>query len=144
VECVSKKQVREEISQVQIEFLSRQLYTNLEKIKDYNKKCDLLTPYGIGDILRFNKIAEEPNQINFGMASIFGMVLGFNKLTIKAHSPQYNKDLLDILITREISERKSVQDLGRVENKQPTQKIPPARIMGIIHGDFKSGDIIVY
>ncbi|MFT4803275.1 MAG: hypothetical protein ACI9YE_000467 [Psychroserpens sp.] len=112
VQCFQKLRIKKEITKQDITFLTKQFYTNSEKLADYTAKCQLLKPYSLSDILESSPIAgEDKDQQDFTVASIGGMALGFNQLSVSAHSMdtyihnikllihyelKYNQDILEI------------------------------------------------
>lgn len=151
--CFSKGEIREDVSDEMILVVTQELLSNSAKILDYTLKCNLAEPYFINGILSENKIGENQIQENITIAGITGSVLGFQKMTIKAHRfPEYKKNI-EILIKREldydIDFMEAPQDiLINTDKNLPKKPIPVTeeyvmnKLMESIQEDIDKGIIL--
>ena len=101
-----------------IEELIKQKFTYDEKIKQ-------LSVLGIEDILRLNKVGEDPQQQNIGLSGMFGMVYESSMNAGYYHGTDYYRMLLDKAIQLEANNRKDINQPIGVDsqlNKNTQQK----------------------
>jgi hypothetical protein len=143
-ECLNNVEVKEEITQEQITFLTRELQKDTSKLLSYAEKCDLLKPYGISEILKMNPIGDDLDEENFSIACMFGVSLGSCKVGVKAHKLDYYHELLDKLIARQIDEKKPIFEvIDKVQFYEPRKDLFK-NVEGIIEGDFQNGEFITF
>jgi hypothetical protein len=68
--CLNSVNIKDDITEEQMNFVIKQLQTNIEKLNDYNDKCDLLSPFGLSEILKLNKLTDDVDDTNFSLSCI--------------------------------------------------------------------------
>ena len=111
------------------------LNEKLSKLDNYNDKCDVLEPLGVSNILKNSPIGETPEQENITIASIGGAILGFNKISVEAHSLLKYRENITKLISQEIQTRKPID----MEDKEIifADKVEPVSTEEIIEKLFQ-------
>ena len=142
--CLEEVEVKEEITQEQINFLTKELQKDISNLSTYSEKCNLLKPFGISEILKLNPIGDDLEEENFSLSCMAGSTLSSCKVSLKSHTLKYYHEQLDKLISRQINEKKPIFEvIDKVdfyENKTDLFK----NVLGMIEGDFESGDIIKF
>jgi hypothetical protein len=143
-ECLDKVEVKEEITQEQITFLTRELQKDTSKLLSYAEKCDLLKPYGISEILKMNPIGDDLDEENFSLACMFGVSLGSCKVGGESHKLEYYHEQLDKLIARQLVDKKPIFEvIDKVQFYEPRKDLFK-NVEGMIVGDFQNGEFITY
>ncbi len=91
----------------------------------YDEKIKEFSILGIEDILRFNKIGEDPRQENIGLSAIFGMIFNASMNGAYFHGTKYYRELLDKAIQLEANNKKDINQpigLDSELNKNTQQK----------------------
>lgn len=145
----------EETDEEKVVAYTKDLMEKCNELKSYGDKCDLLAPMSLTDLLKKSPIGETNEQENLTIAGVGGALLGFNKITIEAHSfPKYNENL-NHLISKQRVERDTLEqvladdvDLIEQENYYNTSLVPVTpstildRLFNEIEGDILSGKIV--
>jgi hypothetical protein len=114
--CLNSVNIKDDITEEQMNFVIKQLQTNIEKLNDYNDKCDLLSPFGLSEILKLNKLTDDVDDTNFSLSCIMGCSVKMNKITKEAHSTTYYHEKIDELINRQVVSGKSIFDTVQNED----------------------------
>jgi len=142
--CLEDVEVKEEITQEQLTFLTKELQKDTSKLLSYAEKCDLVKPWGISEILKMNPIGDDIDEENFTIECIAGCSIASNKLTSKAHKLEYYHEQLDKLIARQIVEKKPIFEvIDKIDFYERRTDIFK-NVLGMIQGDFESGSIIEF
>jgi hypothetical protein len=99
--------IKDDITEEQMNFVIKQLQTNIEKLNEYNLKCDLLSPFGLSEILKLNKLTDDVDDTNFSLSCIMGCSIKMNKITKEAHATTYYHEKIDELINRQVDSGKA-------------------------------------
>ena len=142
--CLEDVEVKEEITQEQLTFLTKELQKDTSKLLSYAEKCDLVKPWGISEILKMNPIGDDIDEENFTIECIAGCSIASNKLTSKAHKLEYYHEQLDKLIARQIVEKKPIFEvIDKIDFYERRTDIFK-NVLGMIEGNFESGSIIKF
>jgi hypothetical protein len=159
-QCYSNVGVRENVSDEMLMLYARELMSNSEKLLDYGLKCDLLEPLTLSDMMKANNIGENEAQENVTIASFGGTLLGFNKMSVKAHLfPDY-RDNLNLRVDREVLDKTPFLEDFKYESSLPKEVTPQSveidlmesiqkdidsgKILGITTSDFESGNLFIF
>lgn len=144
--CITKLEIRKNINQNQIRFLTKQLEEQAEGLLTWSEKCSLLDGLGFEEIIRRKPLGESQEGQNFNIASLGGIILGFNKQSFKAHSfPAYYFSLNE-LVKREVYTGEDILTPPKIREDETLREkeIDFDNIVGIFEGDFRSGEFIEY
>ncbi len=159
-QCYSNIGVRENVSDEMLMLYTRELMSNSEKLLDYGLKCNLLEPLTLSDMMKANNIGENPLQEDVAISSIGGALLGFNKMSVKAHLfPDY-RDNLNLRVDREVLDKTPFLEDYKYESSLPKEVTPQSveidlmesiqkdidngKILGITTSDFESGNLFIF
>jgi len=142
--CLENVEVKEEITQEQLTFLTSELQKDTSKLLSYAEKCNLVKAFGIADILKMNPIGDDIDEQNFTIDCIAGCSIASNKITSKAHKLEYYHELLDKLIARQIDEKKPIFEVIDKVNFYKTSPDLFKNVIGMVDGDFTDGQIIQF
>jgi hypothetical protein len=143
-ECLNQVEVKEEITQEQITFLTRELQKDTSNLLSYAEKCDLLKPYGISEILKMNPIGDDLEEENFSIACMFGVSLGSCKVGVDSHRLKHYHMLLDKLIARQIDEKKPIFEVIDKVNFYERKTNLFDGVIGMVEGDFENGSVVTF
>jgi hypothetical protein len=143
-ECLDKVEVKEEITQEQLTYLTMELQKDTSKLLSYAEKCDLVKPWGISEILKMNPIGDDLDEENFTIECIAGCSIASNKLTSKAHKLEYYHELLDKLIARQIDEKKPIFEVIDKVNFYERRTNLFDGVIGMTEGDFENGSVVIF
>jgi hypothetical protein len=143
-ECLNQVEVKEEITQEQITFLTRELQKDTSNLLSYAEKCDLLKPYGISEILKMNPIGDDLDETNFSIACMFGVSLGSCKVGVESHRLKHYHMLLDKLIARQIDEKKPIFEVIDKVNFYERKTNLFDGVIGMVEGDFENGSVVTF
>ncbi len=143
-ECLDKVEVKEEITQDQLTYLTRELQKDTSKLLSYAEKCDLVKPWGIAEILKNNPIGDDIDEENFTIECIAGCSIASNKLTRKAHKLEYYHELLDKLIERQIDEKKPIFEVIDKVNFYERRTNLFDGVIGMTEGNFENGSVVIF
>ncbi len=143
-DCLEKVEVKEEITQEQLTYLTRELQKDTSKLLSYAEKCDLVKPWGIAEILKMNPIGDDIDEENFTIECIAGCSIASNKLTSKAHKLDYYHELLDKLIARQIDEKKPIFEVIDKVNFYERKTNLFDGVIGMTEGDFVNGSVVIF
>jgi len=143
-ECLNQVEVKEEITQEQITFLTRELQKDTSNLLSYAEKCDLLKPYGISEILKMNPIGDDLDEENFSLACMFGVSLGSCKVGVDSHRLKHYHKLLDKLIARQIDEKKPIFEVIDKVNFYERKTNLFDGVIGMVEGDFENGSVVTF
>jgi len=150
-ECYKKVGVKEDVSDEMIKAQTTKILFDSQKILDYSLKCDLAKPLGIDEILKQNDIFDGDTQRDIGISGIFGSLMKYNKLGVKAHDLNMYRENANKLEKRQFDTGKSfLDDLSEteVEYPLPTKPIPITtskvyvNLMNRIMDDINKGKLI--
>ena len=142
--CLENVEVKEEITQDQLTFLTKELQKDTSKLLSYAEKCDLVKPWGISEILKMNPIGDDVDEQNFTIDCIAGCSIASNKLTSKAHKLEYYHEQLDKLIARQIDDKKPIFEvIDKIDFYERRTNLFDG-VIGMIEGDFENGSIIEF
>lgn len=142
--CLEQVEVKGEITQEQLTFLTSELSKDTSKLLSYAEKCDLVKPWGIAEMLKNNPIGDDIDEKNFTVDCIAGCSIASNKVTSKAHTLDYYHEQLDKLIARQIDEKKPIFEvIDKVQFYEPRKDLFK-NVEGIIEGDFQNGEFITF
>jgi hypothetical protein len=142
--CLENVEVKEEITQEQLTFLTKELQKDTSKLLSYAEKCDLVKPWGISEILKMNPIGDDVDEQNFTIDCIAGCSIASNKLTSKAHKLEYYHEQLDKLIARQIDDKKPIFEvIDKIDFYERRTNLFDG-VIGMIEGDFENGSIIEF
>ena len=143
-ECLDNVEVKEEITQDQLTYLTMELQKDTSKLLSYAEKCDLVKPWGIDEILKNNPIGDDVDEENFTIECIAGCSIASNKLTSKAHKLEYYHQLLDKLIARQIDEKKPIFEVIDKVNFYERRTNLFDGVVGMTTGDFENGSVVIF
>ena len=143
-ECLDKVEVKEEITQEQLTYLTMELQKDTSKLLSYAEKCDLVKSWGISEILKMNPIGDDLEEENFTIECIAGCSISSNKLTSKAHKLEYYHELLDKLIARQIDEKKPIFEVIDKVNFYERRTNLFDGVIGMTEGDFENGSVVIF
>ncbi len=143
-ECLDKVEVKEEITQEQLTYLTMELQKDTSKLLSYAEKCDLVKTWGISEILKNNPIGDDVDEENFTIECIAGCSIASNKLTSKAHTLEYYHQLLDKLIARQIDEKKPIFEVIDKVNFYERRINLFDGVVGMTTGDFENGSVVIF
>ena len=142
--CLEDVEVKDEITQDQLTFLTKELQKDTSKLLSYAEKCDLVKPWGISEILKMNPIGDDLDEENFTIDCIAGCSIASNKLTSKAHKLEYYHEQLDKLIARQIDKKKPIFEvIDKIDFYERRTNLFDG-VIGMIEGDFENGSIIKF
>ena len=121
ITCASNIEIKSSLTNDMIIHLEKELRNNIEKLSSWTDKCKLLSPYRISEILENTEIGEDEEQKNFTISSIFGAALGFNKLSVEAHSRAFYKTNLLKRISEQIDTNEDILNPSEPEIKTNTE-----------------------
>ncbi len=148
--CLNTVNIKDGITEEQMNFIIKQFQTNIEKLNEYNDKCQLLKPYGLSEILKLNKLTDDVEDENFTLSSIFGTSIKMNKMTKEAHATTYYHEKIDELINRQVDTGKPIFDTvsnedGLFENpKEINTDVLFKNVEGLFIGNFEDGNLIEF
>ncbi len=114
---------REVIDKYNLEQIYASQAETQKKIKDalgISAKVDCLDGLGIKDILDAFDFGEDETEANYGLSTIYGFVMGQNKITGKAHKLITYRENLDKELSKEAEEKVDILS-GRRERPKSTQ-----------------------
>lgn len=142
--CLEEVEVKEDITEQQLTFLTNELQKDTSKLLSYAEKCDLVKPWGIAEILKMNPLSDDVDEQNFTVDCIAGCSISSNKVTIKAHKLDYYHSLLDDLIARQINDKKPIFEvIDKVDFYERKINLFD-NVIGMTMGDFENGDIVSF
>ena len=142
--CLESVEVREEITEEQLNFLTTELQKDTSKLLSYAEKCNLVSAWGISDILKMNPIGDNVDEENFTIDCIAGCSIASNKITSKAHKLEYYHELLDKLIARQIDKKKPIFEVIDKVNFYKNGNDMFDNVIGMIEEDFTDGSVIEF
>ena len=148
--CLNAVNIKDDVTEEQMNFIIKELQTNIEKLNDYNDKCDLLSPFGLSEILKLNPIGDNVDDTNFSLSCIAGCSIKMNKITKEAHATTYYHEKIDELINRQIYTGKTIFETvenedGLFENvKEIDTNLFFKNVEGLYLGEFQSGEFIQF
>ena len=119
------------------------------------EKCEIVTPYGIAELLENNSKQDNLDDVNFKLASLSTITTTRNKLNSDFHRLKKYQELLDNLINKQadlqeplfdiIKERSYIDQglssidpgLSSIDNIQP-------KVIGIYNGEFNNNELISF
>ena len=126
VKCIPYQKQLESINPIE---LSRFVYNEVSKLKDYNDKCNVLKPLLLDEYFKLAKISEDESIQNYYLSTLTGTFMSYvisNKLNnFDAFGPhslgQYNNNLF-LLINKEVDLQQSFFRLNSdiIHNKHHT------------------------
>ena len=148
--CLDSVNIKNDVTEEQMNFIIKELQTNIEKLNDYNEKCNLLSPFGLSEILKLNKITDDVDDTNFSLSCIAGCSIKMNKVTKLAHATTYYHEKINELINRQIETGKPI--FQTVENEDKLFENPREintdvlfkNVEGLYLGQFENGELIEY
>lgn len=142
--CIEEVEVKEDITEQQLTFLTNELQKDTSKLLSYAEKCDLVKPWGIAEILKMNPLSDDVDEQNFTIDCIAGCSISSNKVSIKAHKLEYYHSLLDDLIARQINDKKPIFEvIDKVDFYERKINLFD-NVIGMTMGDFENGDIVSF
>jgi len=142
--CLEEVEVKEEITQEQLTFLTNELQKDTSNLLNYAEKCDLVKPWGIADILKMNPLTDDVDEQNFTIDCIAGCSISSNKVTSKAHKLEYYHSLLDDLIARQINDKKPIFEvIDKVDFYERKVNLFDG-VIGMTTGEFDNGDVVSF
>jgi hypothetical protein len=142
--CLEEVEVKEEITQEQLTFLTNELQKDTSNLLNYAEKCDLVKPWGIADILKMNPLTDDVDEQNFTIDCIAGCSISSNKVTSKAHKLEYYHSLLDDLIARQINDKKPIFEvIDKVDFYERKVNLFDG-VIGMTTGEFNNGDVVSF
>jgi len=142
--CLEEVEVKEEITQEQLTFLTMELQKDTSKLLNYAEKCDLVKPWGIADILKMNPIGDDLDEENFSLQCLSGVSISSCKTSNEAHKLEYYHSLLDELIARQINDKKPIFEvIDRVDFYERKTNLFDG-VIGMTEGDFNNGDVVIF
>jgi hypothetical protein len=142
--CLENVEVKEEITEQQLNFLTTELQKDTSKLLSYAEKCNLVSAWGISDILKMNPIGDDVDEENFTIDCIAGCSIASNKITSKAHKLEYYHELLDKLIARQIDEKRPIFEVIDKVNFYKNGTDMFDNVIGMVEGDFTDGSVIEF
>lgn len=101
------------------------LQTLIKEKFTYDEKIKELSILGIEDILKLNKVGEDPRQTTIGLSALFGMIFNTSMNGAYFHGTDYYRLLLDKAIQLEANNRKDIKQPIGIDselNKNTEQK----------------------
>ena len=142
--CLESVEVKEEITEEQLNFITMELQKDTNKLLTYAEKCELVKPFGLKELMLMNPIGDDIDEENFSIECIAGCSIASNKITIEAHKLSYYHDHIDKLIARQIDEKKPLFEVIDKEHfYQPNYKLFE-NVEGLFIGEFQNGDFIEF
>ena len=142
--CLDQVEVKEEITQEQITFLTRELQKDTSNLLSYAEKCDLVKPWGISEILKMNPIGDDLDEENFSIVCMAGSSLASCKVSGNAHRLKHYHMLLDKLIARQIDEKKPIFEVIDKVNFYERKTNLFDGVIGMVEGDFENGSVVTF
>ena len=142
--CLESVEVKEDITEEQLNFLTTELQKDTSKLLSYAEKCNLVSAWGISDILKMNPIGDDVDEENFTIDCIAGCSIASNKITAKAHKLEYYHELLDKLIARQIDERKPIFEVIDKVNFYKNGNDMFDSVIGMVEGEFTDGSVVQF
>ena len=150
-QCYEKVAVKEDVTDEMLLQHTFKILTESEEILDYSLKCDLAKPLGVEEILKRNNIYESEVQQDVGISGVIASLMGYNKLSVKAHDLDTYKENSEKLKRREIETGTSY--LEPITEELDTYPLPPKPIpvttrkvyidlIGEMVKDIESGKIV--
>jgi hypothetical protein len=149
-ECFTKVGVNRDVSDEMIKASTNRLLTDSQQILDYSLKCDLTQPLGISEILKQNNIFDSDIQEDIGVSSIYGSLMGYNKLSVEAHDLKKYRENADKFEKLELSTGTTFWNKERETDQYPLPTEPDPitinkvyiNLIGEIVKDLESGKIV--
>lgn len=148
--CLDSVNIKDDVTEEQIDFIIKELQTNIEKLNDYNEKCNLLSQFGLSEILKLNKLTDDVDDTNFSLSCILGCSIKMNKITKLAHETKYYHEKIQELINRQIDTGKPIFDTVENEDKlfQSEREIDTnlffKNVEGLYIGNYENGEFITF
>ena len=148
--CLDSVNIKDDITEEQMNFIIKQLQSNIEKLNDYNLKCDLLSPFGLSEILKLNPIGDNVDDTNFSLSCITGCSIKMNKITKEAHATTYYHKKIDELINRQVDSGKPIFQTVKNEDglfetsKEIDTNLFFKNVEGLYLGNFEDGNLIEF
>jgi len=140
--CLESVEVKEEITEEQLNFITMELQKDTSKLLSYAEKCELVKPFGLKELMIMNPIGDDIEEENFSIECIAGCSIASNKMTTSAHKLSYYHDHIDKLIARQVDEKKPLFEVIDKEHfYEPNYKLFE-NVEGLFIGEFQNGDFI--
>ena len=101
-------QVKEEYDDPEILAMEDMILDSIEPTDNWESMVEEVKGLGISDLLRLNPVGETVEQQKYTIGSLFGYVLGFNKLTSKEHKLTKYRENLDTAIVIELQNEEDI------------------------------------
>ncbi len=148
--CLNTVNIKDDVTEEQMNFIIKQLQTNIEKLNQYNDKCDLLSPFGLSEILKLNPIGDNVDDTNFSLSCIGGCSIKMNKITKLAHATTYYHEKINELINRQVDTGKPIfetvenEDLLYQNPKEINTDVLFKNVEGLFIGSYNEGEFIQF
>jgi len=140
--CLESVEVKEEITEEQLNFITMELQKDTSKLLSYAEKCELVKPFGLKELMLMNPIGDDLDEENFSIECIAGCSIASNKMTSEAHKLSYYHDHIDKLIARQIDEKKPLFEVIDKEHFYNPNYNLFKNVEGLFIGEFQNGDFI--
>ena len=101
-------QVKEEYQDEHILAMEEMILDSIEPTDEWPDMTDQLKGLGITELLSLNPVGETQEQQKYTIGSVFGYVLGFNKLTSKEHKLTKYRENLETAILIELENEEDI------------------------------------
>ena len=140
--CLESVEVKEEITEEQLNFITMELQKDTSKLLSYAEKCELVKPFGLKELMLMNPIGDDIEEENFSIECIAGCSIASNKITSEAHKLTYYHDHIDKLIARQVDEKKPLVEVIDKEHFYEANYKLFENVEGLFIGEFQNGDFI--
>ena len=123
-------EVKEEYQDEHILAMEDMILDSIEPEDNWTDMLDQVKGLGITDLLTQNPVGETQEQQKYTIGSVFGYVLGFNKLTSKEHKLTKYRENLDTAILIELENEEDILSGKSEEVKTFEEVVTEAEIEG--------------
>jgi hypothetical protein len=123
-------EVKEEYGDPEILAMENMILDSIEPTDNWEAMVDQVKGLGITELLSLNPVGETNEQQKYTIGSVFGYVLGFNKLTAKEHKLTKYRDNLETAILIELENEEDILTGKATEVKTFEDVVTEAEIEG--------------